>query len=868
MAEEKNDTPMMIQYRGIKEKYKSEVVFFRLGDFYEMFDDDAREVSTLLNLTLTHRASQPMCGIPYHAAKIYIARLLRLGKKIVICEQVGEIPKGGKGIAERKVVEIITPGTALEEEYLDGFKANYLSALSINKGRAGFAFIDVSTGNFKATSWPASKMKENFAKELNRAKPSEILLPFSLKKNEDIQSALQTVGNLSVSYYPDWDFSADVSYNKLTKQFETANLKAFGLEVDSAEVVPAGFLLDYLEKTTNAAVPHINNINVYSDEQFLMLDESSRRNLEITENMRDGTIQYSLFECVNFTKTPMGGRLLKNWLLFPLTNSKQIEERQQYISTFFEDRSLLDKVRNDLSDILDIERLAGRVAMDKAHAKNLLALASSLSAWNRIKEYLNAYDFSFAPSQSACEICELIEKSILDNPATALTDGGIIRPGWSEDLDHWRSIHDNFNQILADYEAEEKKKTGITTLRIKYTNAFGYFIEVSKGKLSAVPSHFIMRRSLVNGDRYTTERLQELEQELNESSTKILELERDLFVEIRSSLHKYVPYLLQIANEISYTDVACSLSQAAIQNNWVRPIIEDSAVFEIKDGRHPVVEKHLPIGEFVANSAELSADQDGKASFALITGPNMAGKSTYLRQNALIALLAQTGSYVPASYARIGVIDRIFCRVGASDNLAKGESTFLVEMSETANILHCATRKSLVIMDEVGRGTSTEDGLAIARAVSEYLLDNIKCRTFFATHYHELSRMEHPSLIFLCMDVLEQNGSVVFLRKVKEGVTGNSYGIHVAKLAGLPAEVIDRADQILSYIQNLASENPLVLNDIPAKKKIEKEEPRSPGLFSDEEIIISEILSADIDNLTPINALQNIARWKKTLSGL
>ncbi len=868
MAEDKADTPMMIQYRGIKEKYKTEVVFFRLGDFYEMFDDDAREVSALLNLTLTHRASQPMCGIPYHAAKIYIARLLRLGKKIVICEQVGEIPKGGKGIAERKVVEIITPGTAVEEEYLDGFKANYLAALSISKGKTGFAFIDVSTGNFKATSWPASKMKENFAKELNRAKPSEILLPFSLKKNDDIQFALQAAGNISVSYYPDWDFSPELSYTKLTRQFETANLKAFGLDADSAEVVPAGFLLDYLEKTTNAAIPHINSINVYSDEQFLMLDESSRRNLEITENMRDGSIQYSLFECVNFTRTPMGGRLLKNWLLFPLTNSKQIEERQQYITTFFDNRSLLDKVRNDLSDILDIERLAGRVAMDKAHAKNLLALASSLSAWNRIKEYLNPYDFSFAPAQQACEICQLLEKSILDNPATSLTEGGIIKPGWSEELDHWRSIHDNFNQILAEYEAEEKQKTGISTLRIKYTNAFGYFIEVSKGKLASVPSHFIMRRSLVNGDRYTTERLQELEQELNESSTKILELERDLFVEIRNSLHKYIPYLLQIADEVSYTDVACSLAQAAIQNNWIRPIIEDSSVFEIKDGRHPVVEKHLPIGEFVANSASLSAEADGKASFALITGPNMAGKSTYLRQNALIGLLAQTGSYVPASYARIGIIDRIFCRVGASDNLAKGESTFLVEMSETANILHCATRNSLVIMDEVGRGTSTEDGLAIARAVSEYLLDNIKCRTFFATHYHELSRMEHPSLIFLCMDVLEQNGSVVFLRKVKEGVTGNSYGIHVAKLAGLPSEVIERADQILAYIQNLASDNPLVLNDIPAKKTPVKEEPRSPGLFSDEEIIISEILSADIDNLTPINALQNIARWKKTLSGL
>ncbi|MBR1640415.1 MAG: DNA mismatch repair protein MutS [Treponema sp.] len=869
MADELSLTPLMVQYRGIKEKYKSEVVFFRLGDFYEMFDDDARDVSSLLNLTLTHRAGQPMCGIPYHAAKIYIARLLRLGKKIVICEQVGEIPKGGKGITERKVVEIITPGTAVEEEYLDGYKANYLAALSIFKGTAGFAFIDVSTGSFSATSWPASKMNENFAKELNRAGPSEILLPLSLKKNEGIQTALQASPNISVSYYPDWDFSAELSYKKLLNQFKTANLKAFGLDSDSAEILPAGFLLDYLEKTTNACIPHISSITVYSDEQYLMMDDSSRRNLEITENMRDGSIQFSLFECVNFTRTPMGSRLLKNWLVFPLTDSRKIEERQQYISNFYENRPLLEKVKNDLSEILDIERLASRIAMDKAHAKNLLALASSLSAWNRIKDYLNPYDFSFASSQEAEEICDLLEKSILDNPSTSLTEGGIIKQGWSEELDHWRSIHDNFNQILSEYEAEERQKTGISNLKIKYTNAFGYFIEVSKGKLSSVPSHFIMRRSLVNGDRYTSERLQELEQELNESSTKILELERDLFVEIRTSLHKYIPYLLQVADEVAYTDVACSLALAAIQNNWTRPIIEESAVFEIRDGRHPVVEKHLPIGEFVANSALLSADEDSNPSFALITGPNMAGKSTYLRQNALIGLLAQTGSYVPASYARIGIIDRIFCRVGASDNLAKGESTFLVEMTETANILRSATKHSLVIMDEVGRGTSTEDGLAIARAVSEYLLDNIKCRTFFATHYHELSRMEHPSLIFLCMDVLEENGSVVFLRKVKEGVTGNSYGIHVAKLAGLPSDVIDRANQILEYIQNLASKSPLVLNDIPERKPAKKEEPAHvPGLFSDEEIIISEILSADVDNLTPINALQNIARWKKTLSGL
>lgn len=871
MAEEENLTPMMIQYRGIKEKYKNEVVFFRLGDFYEMFDEDAVEVSRLLNLTLTHRASRPMCGIPYHAAKIYIARLLRLGKKIVICEQVGEIPKGGKGITERKVVEIITPGTAVEAEYLEGNRANYLAALSITKAKAGFAFIDVTTSSFRATSWPASKMAENFGKELNRAAPRELLLPASLKNNEAIKSVISAYGSISVSYYPDWDFSAELSYKKLTAQFKTANLKAYGLEEDSPEIVPAGFLLDYLEKTTNTVLPHISSIRVYSDSEYLIMDDSSRRNLEVISNMREGGTQFTLLECVDFTKTAMGGRLLRNWLLFPLTNLRQIEDRQTKVASFVENRNLLEKLKTDLGSILDVERLAGRIAMERAHAKDLQALRASLESWSRIKEYLGQYDFSFISDENSVTICSLIQKAILEDPATSLTEGGIIKAGWSEELDHWRGLHDNFNQILSEYEAEEREKTGISTLRVKYTNAAGYFIEVSKGKLGAVPAHFIMRRALVNGDRYTTERLQQLEAELNESSTKILELERDLFVEIRSSLAKYIPYLLQVADEIANTDAAASFAQAAIEHNWARPEIEESTHFEIKDGRHPVVENHLPTGEFVPNDALLSAEDESISSFALITGPNMAGKSTYLRQNALIALLAQTGSFVPASRARLGIVDRIFCRVGASDNLAKGESTFLVEMTETANILHAATKKSLVIMDEVGRGTSTEDGLAIARAVSEYLLDTIGCKTFFATHYHELSRMEHPSLKMLCMDVLEQNGSVVFLRKVKEGVTGNSYGIHVAKLAGIPQAVIDRANVILSHIQALANDNPVILDDVPAKssesEKTLAAAPVNPGLFSDEEIIISEILSVDTDNLTPLNALQVIARWKKTLSG-
>ena len=451
-------TPMMAQYQSVKEKYKNEVLFFRLGDFYEMFNEDAVEVSRLLNLTLTHRASQPMCGIPYHAAKIYIARLLRLGKKIVICEQVGEIPKDGKTLAQRKVVEIITPGTAVETEYLEGYKANNLAALCNFNGKTGFAFIDVTTSNFEATSWPASKMQDNFSKELNRASPRELLLPLSLKTNTDIQNVLSAYTNISVSYYPDWDFSYEVSYNKLLKQFNVKSLKAFTLEEKSPEIVPAGFLLDYLEKTTNATLLHIKNIKIYSDSQYLMMDDSSRRNLEITENMRDGTSLYSLLECLNYTKTAMGGRLLRNWLLFPLTKIKAIEDRQNRVDTFFQNRTLLDKVKQDLSSILDVERLAGRIAMDKAHAKDLQALRVSLEAWTKVKDYLNQYDFSFIDTKNAEAICQLIENSILEDPATSLTDGGIIKPNWSEELDHWRQIHDNFNSILAQYEAEEKEK--------------------------------------------------------------------------------------------------------------------------------------------------------------------------------------------------------------------------------------------------------------------------------------------------------------------------------------------------------------------------------------------------------------------------
>lgn len=849
----------MAQYASIKSKYKNEVLFFRLGDFYEMFNKDAIEVSRLLNLTLTHRGDAPMCGIPYHAAKVYIARLLRLGKKIVICEQVGEVAHG-KGLTERKVVEIITPGTAVEAEYLDGSVANYAASLSVSHGKAGFAFIDVTTSSFSATSWPASQMAEHFPKELSRSSPRELLLPESLKSSSVVREALSAFPSLSLSYYPDWHFNSNTAYKKLTAQFKTANLAPFGLNEDSAEVAPAGFLLDYLEKTTNTAVPHVDGIRVYRDSEYVVIDDSSMRNLEVTANLRDGSAQYSLLECVNYTKTAMGNRMLRSWLLYPLTDLKKISARQEHVSLFTDDRKLLGDIRNRLEPILDIERLAGRIAMDRAHPKDLQALRASLEGWRDARAILQERDFSLIDFSSAERIIEIIKNAINDDPPTTLTEGKIIKSAWSEELDHWRSVHDNFDKILSRYEEEERRNTGIANLKIKYTNAFGYFIEVSKGKLSAVPPHFIMRRALVNGDRYTTEKLQELEHELTESDTKVLELERDLFIKIRNSLHEYVPYLMQLAGEIAYTDASSSFAHAAVLHAWTKPEITDGCAFEVEQGRHPVVEAHMGAGEFVPN--DLAIGDDGLPSFALITGPNMAGKSTFLRQNALIALLAQTGSFVPAKKAKLGIVDRIFCRVGATDNLARGESTFLVEMTETANILRSTTKKSLVIMDEVGRGTSTEDGLSIAQAVSEYLLDSIGCKTLFATHYHELTRMEHPSLEMLCMDVSEENGTVVFLRKVKEGAAENSYGIHVARLAGVPQSVIDRASVILAHIQNLAANKP-VLDSVPDVRSVSD----APGLFSDEEIVLDEILSADTDNMTPLAALQAVARWKKALSG-
>ena len=889
---------MMAQYLKIKEQNRDAVLFFRLGDFYEMFNEDAVEVSRLLNLTLTKRAGNPMCGIPFHASRVYIARLLRAGKKIAICEQLS-IPGPGKGLADRKVVEVITPGTVLEDAYLDSSMNNYLASVSLIMGKRGasfgFAYLDISTGDFSATSFPEDGSAERFRKELGRIDPREILVQQSiLQAYPDFAAILAEKSSLLVNKYPDWSYNQEASYRKLCAVFGTESLGAFSLGLESPEVPAAGLLVEYLEGTSGFTVSHIDGIHVFGESEFVSIDDSTRKNLELVQSLRDGGSAFTLYEVLNNTRTSMGSRLLRSWIHHPLTDTERIAARHGAVERLYRSQKLLGSTRDILSSILDIERLCARVSMERAHGKDLIALGSSLDSFFLLDEAYRGegnadshslpYRVSEETLTAGREVSALIRDSIAEECPVALNEGGIIRSGWSGKLDELRSLRDNSNAVLESYLEEERALTGIPSLKIRYNRLTGYYLEVSKGRLSSVPTHFIRRRSLANGDRYTTDRLVELETELNGVHANIIECEQELFLEIRKRVSGFIKPLMELSHAVALIDVYQSLAYAATRNAWCRPVMTGDGTIDIADGRHPVVEAHLPTGEFVPNSIVLSSNPESEQpSFALITGPNMAGKSTFLRQTALISLMAQIGSFVPAAQARLSVVDRIFCRVGASDNLARGESTFLVEMTETAHILRSATRDSLVIMDEVGRGTSTEDGLSIAQAVTEYLLSSVGAKTLFATHYHELSRMEHKKLANYCLDVLETEGTVVFLKKVRPGASANSYGVHVARLAGIPEPVLARAGEILVSLHEgrkagacgetsaMTAVTPSMSTSAslsaPATRASAIPEPRPslPQLFSEEELVLEEIISAEPDAITPLEALQLIARWKKRL---
>lgn len=867
---------MMAQYRSIKEKYADSILFFRLGDFYEMFDADAREGSSLLDLTLTHRAGLPMCGIPYHAAPAYISRLLAAGRKVAICEQI--TPPGGKGLMTRDVVEVITPGTVLDDSYLSKTANNYLISLARVGERISFAYADVSTGELCATSFPFSERAEMLKRELRRLDPREALTQESLLVEDPVvRGLLGERESLLVNRYPDWSFDPSACRSRLERQLGVTNLKGFGLTDDSPEIVSAGLLLEYVGETSRHALGHITSLSVYADRSYVELDEATQRNLELLTNLQEGSRKYTLLSVLDQTRTSPGARKLRRWILTPLLDRGQIEARLAAVESLYRDQVLLARLREILGGVLDLERLVARVAMEKAHAKDVVAVGGTLRAALGLSDHLSRQQASgdglsgvreriAAHTGQMQEVVDLIDRAICDEPSTLLTDGNLIRRGFDAELDRLHGLKDNSREVLEAYLEEQRTATGIPSLKLRYNKIIGYYFEVTKSNLKHVPPHFVRRQSLVGGERFTTDRLADLESEINDASERIVEIEKTLFLQVRGVVKDAVPWLSSVCDAVSELDVFQSLAFAATVHGYVKPEVRDGVELSITDGRHPVVEAHLPGGAFIPNSLECPGT--GRF-FVLLTGPNMAGKSTYLRQVALIVLMAQMGSFVPAASATIGIVDRVFCRVGASDNLARGESTFLVEMNETAHILRAATAQSLIIMDEIGRGTSTRDGLAIAWAVCLYILTRIRARTLFATHYHELTRLEHESIHNLSMDVRDRDGEIVFLKRVRQGPSSNSYGIHVARLAGLPQETLELAEKILRETSvtlpsptsaTLAAEAAPSL-DVPPVP------PRQQELFSPEELIAREISGLEPDHITPLEALGLIARWKASLTG-
>ncbi|OQX29417.1 MAG: DNA mismatch repair protein MutS [Spirochaeta sp. LUC14_002_19_P3] len=846
-------TPMLQQYQEHKSRHKDAVLFFRMGDFYEMFRSDAVEISRILNLTLTKRQGIPMCGIPHHAAGNYIARLLKMGRKVAVCEQI-ELPKGGKGIAKREVIEVVTPGTVVDDNYLDERRNNYLAALASADNGYAYAYIDLSTGEFRVTLLSSMSLRDALRREMAKTSPREIIIPQGLLDTE--QFSFLNEESIALNRIPDWSLDVSNAEERLKRQFGTVNLKAFEIEGNAACILASGAILEYIEDNHNKLLSHVKTVNRYSENDSVGLDESTIRNLEIVQNLQDSSKHYTLLETLDHTKTSAGARLLRKRLLQPFPSLKTIEDYHNRVEALYHQQSVLSQLRGILSGIQDIERLTARTAMDRAHAKDLTAIRYALEKFLKIQDILDTQLWDADSSTLSTlfargrELAAFLASALMDDPSILLTEGRLIRDGWNPEVDRMRSIQKDGKILLNEYIAEEKAATGLSSLKLKYNRVLGYFIEISKNQASKAPERYRRRQMLTQADRFSTQRLDELETEISSVAEKLVDREKDLFLDIREKTKTYIDDLLETARLLADIDLIQSYAHAATEYGYIRPLIVENSLIDIRGGRHPVVERHLPHGKFVPNDIVLSNEN---VSFALVTGPNMAGKSTVLRQTALITLMAQAGSFVPADDARIGIVDRIFCRVGASDNLARGESTFLVEMNETANILRNATARSLVIMDEVGRGTGTADGLAIARAVCEYLLDNQSPRTLFATHYRELTSLQHKKLTNLSMAVDEIGSTIVFPKKLVPGPAEASYGIHVAALAGLPELVVKRARYLLEHIHE---ESP------PAAPKPTQSEPL---LFDPRDLVTDALAALNIDTLTPLKALQLLDQWKKEL---
>lgn len=868
-------TPMMRNYLETKKENDDCIIFYRLGDFYEMFFDDALEASKVMEITLTGKncgleERAPMCGVPFHAVDTYINKLVSRGYKVCIVEQV-EDPSEAKGLVKRDVVRIVTPGTNLNYDSFEDGRNNYIMSVVYLSECYGISVCDITTGDYFVTQVESER---DLIDEINKFMPSEIVCNHSIEMGVSPALIDDLKNRLSISIYEleDWYFEEEMCEKTLKDHFQIATLDGLGLKDMSMSIIAAGSLLKYLYETQKNTLSHLTSLKPYTSNTFMLLDTSTRRNLELCETMREKQKKGSLLGVLDRTKTAMGARLLRAYIEQPLISKQKIENRQEVIAELNDSMITRDELREYLSPIYDLERLLSKISYKSANPRDLIAFKSSLSMIPHIRNIIKDFKSPlfvdiFNRLDPLEDVAKLIEDSIAEEPPLTIREGGIIREGYNEEIDKLRSAKSDGKKWLADMEAEEKENTGITKLKIKYNKVFGYYIDVPNSFIEKVPEHYIRKQTLANSERYTTDKLKELEEVILGAEDKLFSLEYNIFTTIRDEIFEQITRIQTTARAIAEIDAFASLAYVAEHNNYVRPNINTNGMIDIREGRHPVVEKMIPDNLFITNDTYLDNESH---TFSIITGPNMAGKSTYMRQTALIVLMAQVGSFVPASEANISICDKLFTRVGASDDLASGQSTFMVEMTEVANILRNATKDSLIILDEIGRGTSTFDGLSIAWAVIEYIADKnlIGAKTLFATHYHELTELEGSidGVHNYCISVKEQGDDIVFLRKIIKGGADKSYGVQVAKLAGVPEEVTGRAKQLVHQLSGAD----IVTKDMVPEMVAETNQQMSILETMSDDELLQELEELDLSDMTPIDALNYLYelqgkaknRWK------
>ena len=862
-------TPMIRQYLEIKKQYPDAILFFRLGDFYEMFFDDARLASRELEITLTVRDGGakeriPMCGIPYHASDTYIARLIAKKYRVAICEQV-EDPSLAKGIVRREVTRVITPGTIMDGQLLDSKMNNYLASIARGEEGLGLAVTDITTGQFMVNSFPEVRAEAALLEELSRLMPAEIIVPLS--EIDSFTRIINTQGTLTVNGYKDIAFEPGAAARALENQFGPDTLKTLQTSEARRSIPAAGALLCFLKETQKRDLTHIREVQFCQSGQYLLLDTVTRRNLELTRSLQDGSVKNTLLSVLDYTVTAMGGRLIRNWIEQPLLDLEKIESRLAAVEELVHKPLYRSDLKDELKQIYDLERLAGKISYGSANARDLVALKKSLGYLPSLKKHLEQAESTLLQETGRDidpmpEIWELLNAAIDDDPPASLRDGGIIKAGYNAEVDRLRKAGREAKTMLAGLEERERARTGIKSLKVGFNKVFGYYIEVTRANLAQVPEDYQRKQTLANAERFITEELKEYENLLLGAEERLTQLEYSLFLEIREKLAAELPRIQRSAAAVARADALYSLGEAAAAGNYTRPRVSRDGLLEIKDGRHPVLEKVIGPERFVPNDCVMDNE---KCRLLILTGPNMAGKSTYMRQVALIVLMAQAGSFVPASLARIPLVDQIFTRIGASDNLAGGQSTFMLEMDECRSIVTGATKNSLIIMDEVGRGTSTYDGISIARALIEYIHLKIGAKTLFSTHYHELTDLDQiPGIANFNVAVQEKGDNIIFLRKVIRGKADRSYGIHVARLAGLPESIILRATEILKYLESSRETREQTAATGEKGEFSAQDQNLEQNRFR-EAMVIEELRSLDLINITPLEAINRLHQLRQEL---